>query len=50
MMIRKEDERRRVLYCPDKNRFGSITEKAYFEMSETGLVEILEESGATLPA
>jgi predicted ATP-dependent serine protease len=42
MMIKKEDEKRRVLYCPDKNRFGDISEKAYFEMGQNGLIEVSE--------
>jgi predicted ATP-dependent serine protease len=27
----------RVVHCPDKNRFGSTSEKAYFKMTESGL-------------
>jgi len=30
----------RVLHCPEKNRFGSTEEKAYFEMGPQGLVEV----------
>lgn len=30
----------RVLHCPDKNRFGDTTEKAYFEMGSQGLTEV----------
>lgn len=40
----KANERRRVLYCPDKNRFGDISEKAYFEMGPNGLVEVSEDA------
>jgi predicted ATP-dependent serine protease len=42
MMLKKEDEKSRILYCPDKNRFGDISEKAYFEMGSRGLLEVPE--------
>lgn len=29
----------RVVHCPDKNRFGSTSEKAYFRMTERGMEE-----------
>ncbi len=36
----------RVVHCPDKNRFGSTSEKAYFKMTERGMedaVNVAEE-------
>lgn len=43
----KDNERRRLLCCPDKNRFGDISEKAYFEMGPNGLVEVPEDADET---
>lgn len=40
MMLVKQGERLRLLHCPEKNRFGDTTEKAYFEMGRHGLVEV----------
>jgi predicted ATP-dependent serine protease len=39
----------RVLHCPDKNRFGDTTEKAYFEMGSAGLTEVSPPSEANAP-
>lgn len=40
MMLERIDDRIRKLHCPEKNRFGPITEKAYFEMGRNGMKEL----------
>ena len=40
MLMTRVDAKLRMLSCPEKNRFGSIEERAYFEMSRKGLFEV----------
>jgi len=41
MLTRHNDSKTvRLLECPDKNRFGDVSEQAFFEMSSEGLQEI----------
>lgn len=32
----------RMVHCPDKNRFGSTSEKAFFRLTERGMVDAIE--------
>jgi DNA repair protein RadA/Sms len=40
MMFTKESKTLRKLECPDKNRFGDIERRAFFEMGSKGLQEV----------
>lgn len=40
MLLERLDSSRRLLHCPEKNRFGDTSQKAYFRMTRHGLVEI----------
>ncbi len=33
-------QKRRILGCEGKNRFGDVTREVFFNMTDTGLVEI----------
>lgn len=45
MLLTRIDHRLRLLCCPEKNRFGDIAERAYFEMSRKGLFEVSPPEG-----
>lgn len=40
LMLTKQDKSLRMLHSPGKNRFGDTSEKAFFRMERTGMLEV----------